>query len=703
VDAHPFSTVRAYLNFSRLERWGATAASAFSSLALLLLFPLLFLFVDLLTLQGRVPSFAELSVAKRDAFRTEWNSTLSKDAQFEEWLKRFPSAATETAEWEHRWRVACYLRLKNSVSEEAAESYLPAEDMTKAMIPNRQLGVLSLIARERTVWTNIASFFASWNSWTWKPNSEGNGNPGYLLGLFLLSFTLVLIRGLLLNGAAYLSAIATIEAASRIRRTIYTHGYRLSALATRAEAQDEAAELLTHRVEVIQEGLHADMNGAVRSPILIGGLLIILFFVHFWLTVSLLAFGTMVWLIAGQAAAWYRRDARKAGRRVEARLSMIRESLSLVQLVKAYLMERFSQTRFERHLTDLSRSSWRRRRGDTFSRPTLLAIASLAGVAMLYIAGRVVLDGEMTVAGLILKGTAIGTLIFALNRWFLARSRISRATEAAAEVSEFLNRRGDSGQTIDAEFLQPMSRKLDFLDVSLREIGTGRMILDGVSFSLPAGSSLAVVYSNLEEARAIAHLITRFQEATGGEVRIDAKNVRWVTTESIRAQVSLVLEQSLIFSDTIINNIGCGDGSYTAPQIIEAAKLAHVHQFVQRLPFGYETPIGDGGQSLTIGQKFRIALARAIIRDPSLLIIEEPSEPMDADSIALIDDSIGRIQQGRTVLFLARRPSTLRHADRVLLLMNGKVAGVGKHEELLNSNELYRLMFFRQNMVVGQV
>jgi ATP-binding cassette subfamily B protein len=304
----------------------------------------------------------------------------------------------------------------------------------------------------------------------------------------------------------------------------------------------------------------------------------------------------------------------------------------------------------------------------------------------------------MSVAGLALKSAAIVALFYALNRWIAAQVRVARARESAADVFEFLDRRGETGQGIDAEFLQPMTRKLELVGASLREPGTGRMVLEDVTLTVPAGTRAAVVFTDPGEARALAHLITRFQDPTAGEVRIDGKNIRWVTFESVRAQVALVMEDALTFTDTVANNIGCGELGYSLPQIIEAAKAAHAHQFVQRLPYGYETLIGDGGASLRPGERFRIALARALLRDPSLIVIEEPAEHLDPDSLVLIDDAVARIRHGRTILFLARRPATVRSADEVFVLHNGRLRAGGSHDDLIHGSELYRLLHFRQSV-----
>jgi ATP-binding cassette subfamily B protein len=268
-------------------------------------------------------------------------------------------------------------------------------------------------------------------------------------------------------------------------------------------------------------------------------------------------------------------------------------------------------------------------------------------------------------------------------------------------VTEFLERRADSGQPIDAEFLHPMTRRLEFVDVSYREPGTGRMVLENITLSVPTGTRVAVVGSDQTEVHTLAFLLTRFLDPTAGEVRIDGKNLRWVTHESLRTQVALVLQQRLIFNDTVANNIGCGDVGFSVPQIIEAAKVAHAHQFVQRLPYGYETMIGDAGHALRPGEKLRIAIARAVLRDPSLIVIEEPEGPFDHDTKALLDDTFERLRSRRTLVILSRRQSVLRSADQVFVLHQGRLAASGSHAELMQTSELYRNLLFQEIAVAG--
>jgi ATP-binding cassette subfamily B protein len=213
---------------------------------------------------------------------------------------------------------------------------------------------------------------------------------------------------------------------------------------------------------------------------------------------------------------------------------------------------------------------------------------------------------------------------------------------------------------------------------------------------------VAIVGSDDAERHALISLIPRFLDPSSGEVRIDGKNIRWVTLDSLRSQTAVVSPRDLIFNDTVANNIGCGDPSYSVPQIIEAAKLVHAHNFIQRLPHGYETRIGDMGHSLSIGEQFRIALARAVLRDPAIIIIEEPRDTMDDGTKKMLDDAYARILPERTVILLPHRLSTLKSCDRIYVIHNGKLAAEGQHKELLQESELYRHLYYLEYYVLSE-
>jgi ABC-type multidrug transport system fused ATPase/permease subunit len=705
--------MKKHLNGTPGTTWGAVAASIAAALALAALLPLVYLFVDHLVWKGRVPNYADLPPARQEAFRSEWETLATREGVAEALGRvrapRLEGVAPEPARWEWRWQAVNYDSLRSRVSQEAADAYLKAreprtegEDNTVATLTGNRLGVLSLIVRERPRWTaSVLAGVARWNPWMWRPDGTDQANPRYLTGLFLIALVLAGLYAANLLASEYAAAYASLDAAARLRRTVFNHANRLGVLATKPQATAEVSALFTDRAGALEDGFRSSLTSAWRGPLLAVLLVAIIVLVNPWVGISFLLLGGLVWVVGGQMAAWYRRDSRVAARRADARRTQMRESLSMLQLVKSYLMDRFNQNRVERQLTDYTRSEWRRLRGSTLSGPALTACALLAAVVMLYLGGRAVLGGTLSPAGLALQLTALAALVGPVRAWVAGRVRTARAQDAAADVVEFLERRGDAGMPIDAEFLHPMTRKLEIVDVSYREPGTGRMVLENVTLSIPTGTRVAVVGSDRAEVHTLAFLLTRFLDPTAGEVRIDGKNLRWVTHESLRTQVALVMQHALVFNDSVANNIGCGDPGFTLPQIIEAAKVAHAHQFVQRLPYGYETFIGDAGYTLRPGEKLRIALARAILRDPSLIVVEEPDGPLDHDTKALLDDTFERLRPGRTLVILSRRQSVLRPADQVFVLHNGRLAASGTHAELMQTSDLYRNLLFQEIAVAG--
>ncbi|MFO0825265.1 MAG: ABC transporter ATP-binding protein [Gemmataceae bacterium] len=528
---------------------------------------------------------------------------------------------------------------------------------------------------------------ASFSGWMWRPNANGDANPTYLAGLFILAFAIAMVRGVLVNTMAYLAAAVTLDMVTRLRRALYLHTYRLGSLLARL---DEAPQLFTRQSEAVGNAVNASLTSGFGSPILVVGLLGLILIANLWLAISFLLLAALLWLVGGQFAAHYRREGRQGARQAEASMSLMVESLGLLRLVKCYRMERFNQNRVERQLAESGRSSWRRLRGTVLTQPLLSAVSLMAAVGLLYLAARAILLGEFSVAGLVMMVVSLASLLPPIAAWFDYRLKTRRAREAAGAIMEYLSRKGEPPEAADAEYLPPLTTKAEFRGVRLDDPATNRRLLENINFTVTAGSRVAIVGTDPLEKRALVDLFPRFRDPTAGEIRIEDKNVRWVTHESLRTQVVAVLQDSWMFTDTVVNNIGCGDQEFTMPQIIEAAKLAHAHSFIEALPHGYETVVGEHGHQLKVGERFRLALARALLRDPSILIIEEPAGSVDEDTLALFDDTLNRAAAGRTLIFIANRLSTLQSVDRVFLLREGRLVASGTHDDLWANNQHYR-------------
>jgi len=416
--------------------------------------------------------------------------------------------------------------------------------------------------------------------------------------------------------------------------------------------------------------------------------------IHYWLAAAFLLAGVIVVVLGGQIASWYRHTSRIADRRATAQMALLRESLLMMRLVKSTVMEVFNQSRVERQLSEYAAARRRRFRAAAVFRPILWFLGIVSAAVLLYTAGVIVLSGGVGPGQVIVLAATLVIGYGPLRDWLTHRRLLARGQESAVLVYEFLDRPREVGQVVGAEFLPGVTKHVEFRDVSLRDAITGRTLLDGVDLKINAGERVGLIGLDEDEKHALVFLLSRFLDPSGGEIRIDDKNLRWLTLDSIRAQVGVVLQQGLVFNDTVAHNIGCGDPAYTIPQIIEAAKIAHAHHFIQKLPYGYETPLGEMGTSLRPGEQFRIALARVILRDPAIFVIEEPATPLDDDTKSMLDDTFTRILPGKTVLFLPHRISTIRSCDRLFVLHKGQLQAAGDHRELLAKNDLYRHLHY---------
>lgn len=660
-----------------------------------------------------LPEFRDLPAGAQATFQQEWRALPEADR-----LARLSKlgesaaavAAVDPAKYSADlqdlvWRVHLYQRLKDDSGEDVSEAFWNdrmlgyGSDRPLAENPERELldrGVLSLVVRNHEqMFAPLMGWLARANPWMWKAGSATRPNfYSYLLGLLALGLGLALLRALAMYTLNQMAAVATIEATNRLRRAVYHHTFRLGTLAVRALGPSEAVGIFTRQMETLHNGLYIWVTVIFREPVKFFLLLAFALVLNVWLSIAFLIFALLVWLVGGQVAVYFRRQEREATRQAADQLALLQESLMMMRLVKTYIMELFNQSRVERQLSKYTVAQLRRYRGEAIYRPLLIFLSTAAAVVLFFVAGMIVLNGRLGIASAITMVAALVSLYLPLVSWLEQRRLLRKAREAAVILFKFLDRPGEVGQVVGAEFLPPMTKSLEFDNVSLQEPGTGRKLLQSVNLTIPAGQRIAIVGPDEMQKHALVYLIPRFLDPTSGEVRIDQHNLRWVTFDSLRAQTAMVLQHNLVFNDKVANNIGCGDGSYDLPKIIEAAKMAHAHHFIQKLPRGYETFIGEMGHYLNTSEQFRIALARAILRDPAVLIIEEPTTALDDDTKSLIDDTFNRVFAGRTVIFLPHRISTIRSCQRIFLLHKGKIEAAGEHRELLAQNDLYKHLHY---------
>jgi len=371
----------------------------------------------------------------------------------------------------------------------------------------------------------------------------------------------------------------------------------------------------------------------------------------------------------------------------------IGESLAGVRMASGYGAEDLAGDRFDAVQAESDRLAAQRHRHHTLGRTIRQGLAAISATVILFLVSRRVLlaphDTSLDLPSAFVLLASIAGLLRALDRRGELPRIAERAGLAAARIHEYLDRVPPVSQAVGARFLQPLADEIRFESVTWQP-ANGSPMLRSFELSIPAGETTAVLSIDPCEARAVAWLLTRFIDPHGGRVLIDGQDIATGTIESLRAEVLLVAGDSGGCGGNVLENICCGQTEQGLSRATEAAKAVHAHHFISKLPHGYETQLGEDTFSLDAGQRYRIGLARAVARNPALLVIEEPDSALDADTKSLLGDTYDRITAGRTVVFLPTRLSTVRRADRVVLVHEGQVAETGRHEDLVRTSDLYR-------------
>ncbi|WP_207955762.1 ABC transporter ATP-binding protein [Rubrobacter marinus] len=371
--------------------------------------------------------------------------------------------------------------------------------------------------------------------------------------------------------------------------------------------------------------------------------------------------------------------------------TVLQEDLSGVKTIRAYAREDYETDRYREVNDDLLGRNLETVRTFANNFPFVFFVANLGTLGIVLFGGLRVIGGTLTVGELIAFNTYLGFLLFPILTIGFLSAAFSRAGASAARVFEILDAPIEVEDKPDAVALPPVRCRVEFDGVRFRYPGDEREVLKGVSFCVEPGQTAAILGTTGSGKSTLVNLLPRFYDVTGGAVRLDGHDVRDVTLSSLRSQVGIVLQETLLFSGTVRDNIAYGRPDATLDEVEAAARAARADEFVQGLPEGYGTVVGERGIGLSGGQRQRIAIARALLVDPRLLILDDSTSAVDAETEAAIQESLDRLmrEEHRTVFVIAQRVSTVRDADLILVLDEGEIAARGTHEELVRTSELY--------------
>jgi subfamily B ATP-binding cassette protein MsbA len=390
-----------------------------------------------------------------------------------------------------------------------------------------------------------------------------------------------------------------------------------------------------------------------------------------------------------------RKSARRSLEKISTMASVVNETVNGISIIKVFNMERYEIDRVRTENTRLRRFLLQMVRLHATTGPVTEFILVLGVVAFLLVAAQRMESGAVREGDIITLLFALAMLLDPLRKLSAVNNMVQTSIASAERVFEFIDMKPEIDEREGAAALAPMQQGIRFDNVTFG-YQPGIPVLENFSLDVRKGETVALVGASGSGKSTIVKLIPRFYDIQSGAILVDGQNISEVSAHSLRDQISLVTQQTILFAETIRENIAAGCATYTQEDIERAAKNAHAAEFIEKLPKGYDTRLDEAGTTLSGGQRQRLAIARAIIKDPSILILDEATSSLDSESERLIQDALDHFLTGRTAFIIAHRLSTIQRADRILVIHEGRIVEEGNHAQLLALGGIYSRLYRTQ-------
>ena len=516
-----------------------------------------------------------------------------------------------------------------------------------------------------------------------------------LLGIVVVS------ANLLSNLFRYLSAY-TVECMrtttlQRMRNMMFDNIIDMNVGYFSEQRKGDIISRITSDVMAVQFCITNTLQVAFREPFLIIGYLVLMLNVSWELALFAVLFLPIVGLLIGGIVKRLRHPASRAQEQLGDMVSVLDESLSGIKIIKIYTATEYIRVKFHQINAELSRLMlWMARRQQLASPMSeFLGIAAVSVV--LVFGGALVTKGSMSAAGFIAFIAAFSQITRPVRAFIDQFANINQGVAAGERIFEVIDAKSEITDRADAAEFEGLKEQIEFKNICFSYDGT-REILHNISFTINKGETVALVGSSGGGKSTLSELMPRFYDPSVGEILVDGKPLKSFSQESLRSKISLVSQDTVLFNDTIRENIALGKQGATDEEIVEAAKIANAHDFIVASTDGYNTNIGDRGAKLSGGQRQRLSIARAVLKNPEFLILDEATSALDTESEKLVQQALTRMLTGRTSVVIAHRLSTIKHADKIIVIDEGRIAEQGTHEQLIARGGIYAKLIEMQSL-----
>lgn len=528
---------------------------------------------------------------------------------------------------------------------------------------------------------------------------SGYSNIDLLLIICIVLIIAIFLKNLFLYLSVYILNPLKNTIVNKFRSDLYEKILKLPISYFTEKRKGDLISRVTNDVNEVESSVVGVLEGWVRDPLTIVLTLAFLIYMSPQLTIGILIALPFVALILGRISRALKRQSNKAAIKHGETLSILDETLNGLRVIKAFNVENILNKKFNTVNDELLHTKNKISRRRDMASPMSEFLGIMIFVSILYFGGRLVLGGEIDLDASTFF-TYLATfynIINPIKSLSTSFSNLNKGSAAIARIEDVLNTKNTVDENENGIVMNDFKEKIEFKNVqfSYDEF----KILEDINLEIKKGKTVALVGSSGAGKSTLADLIPRFHDVTAGEVIIDGENIKNYALKSVRNHMSIVTQEPILFNDTIANNIALGMPDATREQIINAAKVANAHNFIMQKEEGYDTNIGDRGSKLSGGEKQRLTIARAVLNNPPILILDEATSSLDTESEKLVQDAINNMTQNRTSVVIAHRLSTIRNADEIVVLSKGKIVERGSHQQLMQlENGNYRRLVELQEL-----